>query len=90
MDYYPQILEAVAYAALTLNVPYISESCFVMKIKLIFIFTLLFGPSKGFMKTFKVFIKHFEAPQRSVKIKVYWIFSLLSGLGRKGLRENHG
>ena len=33
----------------------------------IFIFTLLCGTSKGFMKPF---IKAFEAPQRSVKIKV--------------------
>ena len=36
----------------------------------IFIFTLLFGASKGFIKAFKVFIKPFEAPQRSVKIKI--------------------
>ena len=28
------------------------------------------GASKGFMKTFKVFMKYFEAPQRSVKIKI--------------------
>ena len=27
------------------------------------------GDSKGFMKAFKAFIKPFEAPQRSVKIK---------------------
>ena len=31
------------------------------------LFTLLFGASKGFMKAF---IKPFEAPQKSVKIKV--------------------
>ena len=33
----------------------------------IFNFTLLCGASKGFMKTFKVFTKPFEAPQRSIK-----------------------
>ena len=35
----------------------------------IFIVTLLCGPSKGSMKALKTFIKPFEAPQRSVKIK---------------------
>ena len=35
----------------------------------IFIFTLLCGTSKGFMKALKVFIKPFEVPQRSAKIK---------------------
>ena len=47
-----------------------------IKIKLtqIFIFTLRCGASKGFMKTFKAFIKPFEAPQKSVKIKIQIIF----------------
>ena len=40
------------------------------KISEIFIFTLLCGASKGFMKAFKAYIKPFEAPQRSVKIKI--------------------
>ena len=35
-----------------------------------FIFTLLCGVSKGFMKAFKTFIKPLEAPQREVKIKI--------------------
>ena len=35
----------------------------------IFIFTLLCGASKGFMKALKAFIKLFATPQRSVKIK---------------------
>ena len=48
---------------LTLPVPCISKSCIEIKIKLNFIFTLLCGASKGFMKAFK-------APQRSVKIKI--------------------
>ena len=39
------------------------------KITWIFIFTHLCGASKGFIKAFKTFIKPFEAPQRSVKIK---------------------
>ena len=33
-------------------------------------FTLLCGASKGFMKALKAFIKYFEEPQRSVKIKI--------------------
>ena len=44
------------------------------KIKLNFIFTLLCGTSKGFMKALKTFIKLFEAPQRIVKIKFNLIF----------------
>ena len=35
-----------------------------------FIFTFRYGASKGFKKAFKAFIKHFEAPQKNVKIKV--------------------
>ena len=34
-----------------------------------FIYTFLFGASKGFMEDFKAFIKPFEELQRSVKIK---------------------
>ena len=35
---------------------------------------------------FKAFIKSFETPQRSVKIKIFnLIFSLRPGLGREGL-----
>ena len=37
---------------------------------IVFIFTLLFGASKGFMKAFKAFIKPFETPQGSVKMKI--------------------
>ena len=36
----------------------------------IFIFTILCGASKGFMKALKVFIEPFEVPQKSVKIKI--------------------
>ena len=35
-----------------------------------FFFTLLCGAAKGFMTTFKIFMKPFVAPQRSVKIKI--------------------
>ena len=40
------------------------------KLTSIFIFTLLCGASKGFIKALKAFIKPFEVPQRSVKIKI--------------------
>ena len=41
------------------------------KISLKFLFSYFFvGPQKGFMKALKAFIKPFEAPQRSVKIKI--------------------
>ena len=36
----------------------------------IFIFTLLCGASKGFIKALKAFKKLFEAPQRSAKITI--------------------
>ena len=39
------------------------------KLTQVFIFALLFGASKGFLKAFKALIKPFEAPQRSVNIK---------------------
>ena len=35
----------------------------------VFIFTLLCGDSKGFMKALKALIKSFKAPQRNVKMK---------------------
>ena len=40
------------------------------KLTYIFIFTFLYGVSKGFMKALKAFIKPFEAPKRSVKVKI--------------------
>ena len=33
-------------------------------------FTLLCGASEGFIKAFEAFIKPFEAPQGSMKIKI--------------------
>ena len=53
---------------LTLLAPWISESS--IKIKNLFIFTLLLGVSKCFMKALKAFTKPFEAPQRSGKMKI--------------------
>ena len=55
---------------LTLKDLFISESCIEIKIELNFYFHTSFGASKGFMKALKAFIKPFEAPQRSVKIKI--------------------
>ena len=46
------------------------------KINLNLFFTLLCGASKSFMKALKAFIKPCEAPQRSVKIKIYVNFYL--------------
>ena len=40
------------------------------KINWNFIFTLLCGAAKGFMKALKAFIKPFEALQRGLKIKI--------------------
>ena len=40
------------------------------KLTYVFIFTFLCGASEDFMKPFKVFIKPFEVPQRSVKINI--------------------
>ena len=53
-----------------------------------FIFILLCGASKGFMKAFKVFIKAFEAPQKSVKIKIQVNFLASSGIGKGKVKEN--
>ena len=50
---------------LTLPVPIQDEES-----KLTFIFTLLCGVSKGFMKILKALVTLFETPQRSVKIKI--------------------
>ena len=46
------------------------------KLTYIFTFTLLSGASKGFMKAF---IKAFEAPQRTVKIKIQVNFYFNTG-----------
>ena len=52
------------------SVPCISERCIKTKFNLNFLFTLLCGVSKGFMRAYKTFVKTFEAPQRSVKTKI--------------------
>ena len=66
----------------TLILPTTCIQKFVLKQKLtyMFIFTLLCGASKGFMTAFKAFIKPFEAPQRSEKIKIYVNFLYSSGI----------
>ena len=52
---------------LTLHVPISEEE---KKLSYIFTSTLLCGASKGFMKALMTFIKPFESPQRSIKIKI--------------------
>ena len=52
-------------------------SCIELKIKLNFYFHTSLWWSKGFMKAFKAFIKPFDAPQRSVKIKI-WLHRLIN------------
>ena len=54
-------------SALTLSVPIPDEE---RKLTYIFVFALLCGASKGFMKVFKPFLKPFEEPQRSFKIEI--------------------
>ena len=48
-------------------------------------FALLCGASRDFMKALKAFRKPFEAPQRSVKIKISFNFSRPRRLGREEL-----
>ena len=55
------------HEVLTLPVPIQDKE---KKLSQIFIFTLLLGASKGFMKACKAFIKPLETPQISVKIKL--------------------
>ena len=59
-------IEASALILLTILAPCISESCIQIKL----IVTLLCGASKGSMEAFQAFIKPFETPKRSVKIKI--------------------
>ena len=73
---------------LTLPIPIIPD-----KEKKPFIFTLLCGASKGFMKGLKAFMKPFETPQRSVKIKIWLTFCLSQYnfqkcTGREGLKQS--
>ena len=52
---------------LTIFVPILDEE---KKLTEIFIFTLLCGALKGFMKALKTLIKPFEAPRKRVKLKI--------------------
>ena len=54
------------FIVLALKDPFISESCIEIKIEVTFSLWCL----KTFMKAFKAFIKPFESPHRSVKIKI--------------------
>ena len=60
----------VIYASLRTYWPFPSRSQARKKLTEIFIFILLWGTSKGFMQELNAFIKLFEAPQRSLKIKI--------------------
>ena len=55
-------------------------------VKIIFIFILLCGASKGFMEDLKAFMKPFGAPQGSIKIKIWVMFLSSSGIGAEELR----
>ena len=73
---------------LTLSAPSISESCLNMKINLNFYFHTSLQCLKRFFKAFQAFIKSFEAPQGSVKIKFKLLFSLRQGSERERLIFN--
>ena len=54
--------------------------------------TLLCGSSKAFMKTLKAFIKPFEVPHGSKKIKINYLkllfqYNLYKCTGREGLKR---
>ena len=80
-----QYFALFSFGLLTLLFPFISESCIEIKIKLNFYFHTSLWCLKGFMKALKAFIKPFEAPQRSMKIKILTFFFLRPGLGLEGL-----
>ena len=61
------IFNSIWFQSLKVKDSFISESCIEIKIKLNLYFHTSLWCSKGFMKAF---IKTFEAPQRSVKIKI--------------------
>ena len=60
--------------SLTLPAQCISENFIKIKLTYIYIFTLLYGVSKCFTKAFQAFMKPFEVPQGSLKIKIYTNF----------------
>ena len=64
---------------LTLNIQFWTK-----KKKLKFLFLHLFVVPQGFMKAFKALIKPFETPQKSVKIKIYFLFQYNFLKGREG------
>ena len=59
------------FLILTLPASFISERFVKIKINLSFYFYTSCGVSKDFMKALKAFINPFEAPQRSVKLKIW-------------------
>ena len=71
---------ALLSCPLTLKGLFISESCIEIKIELKFYFHTSLWCLKRFYEGLKAFIKPFEAPQRSVKIKILLNFFTLSGI----------
>ena len=71
--------------SIPLNLSYattcISESCIKIKINLNFYFHTSLWCLKRFYEGFKSFIKHFEAPQRNMTIKIEVYFLSWSGIG---------
>ena len=59
----------ICLKCLTLSVPILDEEKKFTTRERVKIFTLLWGAAKGFTKALKAFIKPFEAPEKSVKIK---------------------
>ena len=71
-------------SSLVLTFPALCISEIFIKMKIKFLFSHFFAVPQ---KAFKAFLKPFEAPQRSVKIKIWVNFSLCLGLGLEGLNE---
>ena len=75
------LCEKLVPTMLTLHVPNPDEE---KKLRQVFIFTLLCGAPIGLMKALKAFVKPFEAPERTVKIKFILTFISMQ------LSEMHG
>ena len=68
-------------ACKVINIFNIAHLVYFKKLYKLFISALLCLTSKGFMKALKAIIKPFEAPQRSVKIKIEENILYSSGIG---------
>ena len=80
------VFQILRFLVLTVPVPIPDEE---KKLTWIFIFVLLCGTSKDFMKALKAFLKSFQAPQRSENKNLSWFlfyYNFLKCTGREGLR----